>query len=392
MNDLKKTEQDFTKVVVIDRKHFDFLINAITKRGYKVIGPKVHDRAIIYDTIRNSSDLPLGWSDEQNSGKYRLLNQSNQALFGFNSTPHSWKSLLHNPKSLWWKSKREGNKFTIIPEAAENQNFAFLGVRSCDLNAISILDKVFINSPFNDHRYRNRRSNIFIAAVNCTQAGGTCFCYSMNTGPEITQGYDLVMTEVVNEERHYFVVSAGTPKGLEILNEIPCTEANIHEIETAASLVDKTKTKMGRTIDTTGIKQTLYNNSESPCWQEIAKRCLTCANCTMVCPTCFCSTVEDVTDLTGNQTERWRKWDSCFTMDFSYIHGGSIRPSVYSRYRQWLTHKFASWQDQFGTLGCVGCGRCITWCPAGIDVTEEINSLKISEQNNPSNILIKENL
>ncbi|MDI6767885.1 MAG: 4Fe-4S dicluster domain-containing protein [Bacteroidota bacterium] len=391
MSDLKKTDQDFTKVVVIERNNFDFLFDVLTKRGYHVIGPTLNEGAIIYDTIRNSNDLPLGWIDEQNSGKYRLLKQGNQALFGFNSTPQSWKPFLHKPRARLWQSKRDGNKFTIIPEAPENRKFAFLCVRSCDLYAISILDKVFIDSPFSDSQYRFQRSDIFIAAVNCTHAGGTCFCLSMNTGPEVTEGYDIVMTEVVENDRHYFVVSAGTPKGWEILHDIPYTEANTHDIETAARLVDKTKTEMGRAIDTTGIKQMLYNNSESPRWQEIARRCLTCANCTMVCPTCFCSTIEDVTDLTGDEAERWRKWDSCFTMDFSYIHGGSIRPSVFSRYRQWLTHKFAAWQDQFGTFGCVGCGRCITWCPVGIDVTEEINSIKNSEQNNPSNILIKEN-
>lgn len=100
--------------------------------------------------------------------------------------------------------------------------------------------------------------------------------------------------------------------------------------------------------------------------------------------------IEDVTDLTGQQAERKRKWDSCFTLDFSYIHGGSIRPSVYSRYRQWLTHKFASWQDQFGTSGCVGCGRCITWCPVGIDVTEEITAIRAIDNTQQSNILTKE--
>jgi len=141
---------------------------------------------------------------------------------------------------------------------------------------------------------------------------------------------------------------------------------------------------MGRTIDTTDVKSLLYRNSENSRWLETAKRCLTCANCTMVCPTCFCTTIEDVTDLTGKEAERRRKWDSCFTLDFSYIHGGNIRSSAASRYRQWLTHKFAYWQDQFGTYGCVGCGRCITWCPVGLDITEEINSINETEKSNPS--------
>ena len=96
----------------------------------------------------------------------------------------------------------------------------------------------------------------------------------------------------------------------------------------------------------------------------------------MVCPTCFCTTVEDHSDLAGETAERVRSWDSCFTLDFSYVHGGSVRTETQSRYRQWMTHKLASWIDQFGTSGCVGCGRCITWCPVGIDITEEAAAIR----------------
>jgi formate hydrogenlyase subunit 6/NADH:ubiquinone oxidoreductase subunit I len=138
--------------------------------------------------------------------------------------------------------------------------------------------------------------------------------------------------------------------------------------------------QMGRVMDTSDIKELLYRNYEHPRWDNVAGRCLTCANCTNVCPTCFCTTVEDVTDLTGQQAERRRRWDSCFTMDFSYIHGGSIRASTKSRYRQWMTHKLATWIDQFGTSGCVGCGRCITWCPVGIDITEEVAAIRAGEE------------
>jgi sulfhydrogenase subunit beta (sulfur reductase) len=133
---------------------------------------------------------------------------------------------------------------------------------------------------------------------------------------------------------------------------------------------------MGRTLDTEGLKDVLSRNFDSLHWEEIAKRCLSCGNCTMVCPTCFCASVEDSSDLTGQKAERVRKWDSCFSRDFSYIHGGQIRSSVMSRYRQWMTHKLGYWQDQFGSSGCVGCGRCITWCPVGIDITEEARALR----------------
>ena len=138
--------------------------------------------------------------------------------------------------------------------------------------------------------------------------------------------------------------------------------------------------RMGRSLDPTDLRGLLARNLEHPRWDDVATRCLSCTNCTLVCPTCFCSSVEDVTDLAGEGAERNRVWDSCFSVDHSYIHGGSIRPSGRSRYRQWLTHKFGTWHDQFGTSGCVGCGRCITWCPVAIDVTEELAAIRADEE------------
>jgi formate hydrogenlyase subunit 6/NADH:ubiquinone oxidoreductase subunit I len=133
---------------------------------------------------------------------------------------------------------------------------------------------------------------------------------------------------------------------------------------------------MGRSLDTVGLKDLLYSSADSPVWDDVAQRCLACGNCTAVCPTCFCTTVEDVSDLTGDHVQRDRVWDSCFNADFSYLHGGSVRESTRSRYRQWMTHKLGSWHDQFGMSGCVGCGRCVTWCPAAIDITEEAAALR----------------
>ncbi|MBI3994646.1 MAG: 4Fe-4S dicluster domain-containing protein, partial [Nitrospirae bacterium] len=208
------------------------------------------------------------------------------------------------------------------------------------------------------------------------QAGGTCFCVSMKTGPRATAGFDLALTEVLESGRHTFTVEAGTERGAEVLRDLPHTEATEKDRAAVERIVAATASQMGRTLDTTDIKNLLYQNLEHPRWDEVATRCLSCANCTMVCPTCFCSTVEDVTDLTGEHAERWRKWDSCFTSDFSYVHGGTVRPSVKSRYRQWMTHKLATWIDQFGTSGCVGCGRCITWCPVAIDITEEVRAIR----------------
>jgi ferredoxin len=362
--------------VIVQLQHLQRLFKVLKEKGYQVLGPTIREGAVVYDELTSVDALPAGWTDKQEGGTYRLAKRQDQALFGYVVGPHSWKKFLHPPMLRLWQAKRTGKGFQILSENEKSPKYAFIGVRSCELHAIAIQDKVFMRGQFVDPTYQQRRENTFIVAVNCGQAGGTCFCVSMNTGPKATFGFDLALTEVLQNCQHYFVAEVGTDKGEEALRRIPHQRATKEEQEAAERIVAETTKQMGRTMDTTGIKELLYRNYDHPRWDEVANRCLACANCTMVCPTCFCTTVEDVTDLTGEQAERWRKWDSCFTMDFSYIHGGSIRSSAKARYRQWMTHKLATWVDQFGTSGCVGCGRCITWCPVAIDITEEVHAIR----------------
>ena len=364
---------------VLERGDFQQLFNSLINRGYRVLGPTLREGAIVYDSITSTADLPAGWTDEQGGGRYRLHRRNDEAVFGYAVGPHSWKKFLHPPIVRLWQAKREGGRLEIQAEPQEITKVAFLGVRSCELHAIAIQDRVFIGGQQVETGYESRRKQVFIVAVNCGQAGGTCFCASMNTGPRTTSGFDLALTEIMEDNRHYFLVEAGTDAGADVLRELPHRVADSFEEQAAERLCTKTAETMGRKMETADLKEILYRNYEHPRWNNVAARCLTCGNCTMVCPTCFCTTVEDVTDLKGEHAERWQKWDSCFTMDFSYIHGGSIRATPKSRYRQWMTHKLATWFDQFGTSGCVGCGRCITWCPVGIDITEEVAAIRNSE-------------
>lgn len=368
---------------IIERNALDALFDALRRRGFpEIIGPRVRDGAIVYDSLRSSRDLPQGVTDEQKKGAYRLQKRADKALFGYVVGPHSWKQFLHPPMLRLWRAQRTSEGFHMAPESDDVPPRALLGVRACELYALAIQDKVFMGGSYVDPAYRARREKVFIIAVNCGQAGGNCFCTSMNTGPRATGGFDLALTEVAEGERHYFIVETGSERGAGIVQEIPHQEASAEDLGKIDEVVARAAQQMKPKLNTDGIKELLYRNTDNPRWEEVAGRCLSCANCTMVCPTCFCTTVEDVTDLTGEHAERWRKWDSCFTMDFSYIHGGSVRPSVKARYRQWLTHKLASWIDQFGVSGCVGCGRCITWCPVGIDLTEEVQAMRENETPN----------
>jgi len=370
------------KTFIFDRSELDHLVEILQRRGYKIIGPTVRDSAIIYEELTSTADLPMGWTDEQTNGTYRLKSRADNAVFGWSVGPHSWKKFLFPPiqKIFATHKSTKGidlpNSKTHKTQETVSTRYAFFGVRPCDLQAITIQDKVFLGGPFIDPVYERKRTGNFIVAVHCGQAGGTCFCASMGTGPKATAGYDLALTEVLNGTRHYFVAEVGSDAGSDVLKNMKCVKASDEHIMAANEMTEKAAKHMGRAIDTSDLKTILYQNSEHPRWERTAARCLTCANCTMVCPTCFCATVEDVTDLAGKEADRMRKWDSCFTLDFSYIHGGSVRASAKARYRQWMTHKLASWVDQFGTFGCVGCGRCITWCPVGIDITEEARVIR----------------
>jgi formate hydrogenlyase subunit 6/NADH:ubiquinone oxidoreductase subunit I len=361
---------------VIDRQAMATLLVSLREHGYTPVGPTVRDGAIVYDELESDADFPIGWTDVQEAGSYRLERRDDEALFGYVVGAHSWKKFLFPPATRLFRTTLTSNGLEIDSDTEPAPRYAFIGVRACELAAIAVQDRVFMEGAHVDPTYRTRREGALLIAVNCGQAGNTCFCVSMETGPKTQTGFDLALTELLDAGRHEFVVEVGTDRGREILEAVPHRPATDEDLEAAGRAVERASGQMGRHLDTTDIKKLLYENHDHPRWDEVASRCLTCANCTMACPTCFCSTVEDVTDLTGRHAERWRKWDSCFTLDFSYIHGGSVRVSARSRYRQWMTHKLASWIDQFGSSGCVGCGRCITWCPVGIDITEEVAAIR----------------
>jgi sulfhydrogenase subunit beta (sulfur reductase) len=357
----------------LERGAFDGLFAALRLRGWTVVGPTVRDDAIVYGEIASAADLPEGWTDEQDGGLYRLRRRDDAALFGYNVGPHSWKSFQLPPSSRLWRARlrADGGLGGFEVPADEAPRYAFLGARSCELHAMGILDHVLGGRGTED---------VFIVAVQCGQAGGTCFCASMDTGPTATEGFDIALTEVIDGDRHYFVAETGSGRGAEVMAELTHTPAGPAEREAAAGAHARAAAGMGRELDTDGIKELLYRNYENPRWQEVADRCLSCGNCTMVCPTCFCTSVEDTTDLAGDSVERTQKWDSCFTVDYSHIHGGAVHATTKARYRQWMTHKLATWFDQFGSSGCVGCGRCITWCPVGIDITEEARAIRAGEE------------
>ncbi len=370
---------EITQRAALMRSGLQALLEELKRRGYRVVGPVVRDGAIVYDDLNAVTELPRGWTDEQKGGHYRLVPRNDDALFGYAVGPHSWKKFLHPPLLNLWRARRDAQGVSVEPEQAPRERFAFIGVRACELRAIAIQDRVFLGGAHVDPHYQSRREGAFLVALNCSHAGGTCFCVSMSSGPKAESGFDLALTELLDGGEPVFVVEAGSDAGRSVLAALPHREASREEMAAADAVIARTAASMGREMRADDVKDLLLRNLEHPRWNDVADRCLTCGNCTLVCPTCFCTSVEDTSGLAGHEFSRSRRWDSCFTMDFSYIHGGSVRATAHSRYRQWMTHKLATWFEQFGSSGCVGCGRCITWCPVGIDITEEVRAIRDSE-------------
>jgi formate hydrogenlyase subunit 6/NADH:ubiquinone oxidoreductase subunit I len=366
---------------VIDKPALDALIAALREDGFCVVGPRSADGAIVYEPIDGLADLPVGLDDEQDGGRYRLRETGSDRLFDYVVGPHSWKRWLFPSKEKVFAARRTPDGMEIEPAPKPPQKLAFIGARPCELAAIAVQDRVFLEGQYRDAGYAARRRGLFVVAVNCAKPAQTCFCGSMGTGPRARRGFDLALTELGEDGHDGLFVEAGTAAGKSLLARVAHRKAETADLDAAMAGAERAAHSLSRAM-VADVAALLRRNLENPHWEEVAERCLTCTNCTLVCPTCFCHTVEDSTDLSGKAAERWRSWDSCFNLDFSYVHGGSIRREPASRYRQWMTHKLSTWHDQFGMSGCIGCGRCITWCPVGIDITQEARAIAASEGGN----------
>jgi ferredoxin len=356
----------------------DDLIAVLRADGYRVVGPVLRAGAISYAEIESAAELPVGWTDEQAPGFYRLHRRGDSACFGYAVGPESWKRELLPPRVRLWQATRDGDDLSVEDVERDAVPTAFLGVRACELAAIGIQDRVFLGGRFQDEDYRARRLQTFVVAVDCSDPSSLCFCGDMSSGPRVEGLFDLALTELLAGE-HRFVIRAGSDAGRSVLARLPVREADNEDLAAAERVVAHAAEQVHGRFDTTDLHDLLLRNLDSEHWERVAERCLTCGNCTLVCPTCFCTHIEDGSALDGSSAARTRVWDTCFSVQYAEMHGGNTRPAAASRYRQWLTHKLATWEDQFGTPGCVGCARCIAWCPVGIDIRAEAAVLRAEE-------------
>lgn len=375
---MPKQSPEIGATIVIPKPQFDTILKTLKGQDYQLEGPQVKDHTVILGPIENLADLPKGYTSQEEPGKYTLSSNGTENYFDVTSGPHTWKKYFFPPKTQLMVFQQDGDQKDWVTKSAEKEtpSYALIGVRPCDLAGIQIQDKIFLNGERCDPVYQERRKNALIVAVNCTEPCETCFCTSMGTGPKADYGFDLALTEL--DEK--FLIEIRSDKGQKALVGLDYESATEEYLREAKTVLDKAIGNIKLNLpDPEKLEVELLENLDHPEWDEVAARCLSCGSCTLVCPTCFCWDTTDKTFLPGDIVIRERSWDSCFNPDYSYVAHGNTRPNTRARYRQWLTHKFASWYEQNGSSGCVGCGRCLTWCPAEINHLEEIAAIRQGE-------------
>ena len=360
----------------LPKSDLDRLLTALKQQGYRVMAPVQRDITLMWDEIEAAADLPWGIAAEQSPGHYRLAKGDASRCFDATHGPQSLKPLTFAPRQKLGSARQTGKQAStgihIDAEQPVADAIAIIGARACDLAALAMQEKIFMQGAYPDPYFAARRKALFIIAVHCSRSDDTCFCAAMQTGPRARAGFDIAMSEL----DEIFLLEAGSKSGEAILEMLQLPAAEAAETALAEQQMLDCANSQKRSIDQAGLPEALYDAHNHPHWQDVAGRCLSCANCTMVCPTCFCHAVEEVPSLAGDESSRFRIWDSCFSPEHGYIHGKNMRPGTRERYRMWMSHKLAGWIGQFGSSGCVGCGRCISWCPVGIDITAEYAKLR----------------
>lgn len=334
------------KTVIVGKEEWAQFVQTLCG-NYKVFGPTSKGAGFTFQEIKDAKDLRLDYQ----------------------TTVLPPKKLLHQPFETMFHFTMDGNVTHAHPE---DDKQILLGVHPCDVHAIAILDKVYMDE-YPDPHYKQKRGNTIIIAMNCTTVGETCFCSSLGTGPALEKGYDVLITDLGQQ----YLLEAGSEVGEKLLSDAGLQEAPDSALVEKYHRVNEIAKKVEKNIGTDGLAELLHENFRHPVWDKLAQECLACGSCTMVCPTCFCYNVIDQVDLDLQQGKRQRVWDSCMLLDFGEVAmGGNFRKDRDARIKQRMYHKLKYMYEQFGMPGCVGCGRCINACIKKIDLTKAVEEIR----------------
>jgi len=313
------------------------------------------------------------------------VERNGRVLYEFVSDPHEANleyrgTTLLPPKRFFFPEKEilftyeieEGGEVRVYDRYSEVKGLrrVLVGVRPCDIRGLEVLDKVFIGE-FHDPYYAARRQGTLIVGLTCNEPTEYCFCAYTGSGPMIDSGYDLLMTDLGES----YLVEVGSEKGEKIvkLNLDLFKEATADDLRERTRILREVEGKIREQglPDLTKMYEPLVKLFNADLWREYGRRCVACGKCNFTCPTCRCFNVYDDPNLDLRSGKRVRVWDSCHFLSFTRVASGEVfRKERHSRVKQRIYHKYCYSIDEIGMISCVGCGRCIEVCSAGIDIRE----------------------
>ena len=308
-----------------------------------------------------------------------ITSDSQRLTFNFYNTDKSPKDIIFPQVEIMFTY--DGEK--IQPIEYKGKPTIIFGIRPCDTKSLLLLDKVFAAEKYKDTYWMERRTNTLVFALGCNNPLPTCFCNWLDGGPFNKEGADIFLTDIgdallvepCSRRGEKFIVN-----GDAIFDEI-CEKATKDDLKQAEKVEDKAKSMLGKLVDLSYLKRNLDSLWDDPIWDELSHKCLGCAACTYLCPTCHCFDIQDeeivVAGPTPAKGRRIRIWDSCmFALFTREASGHNPRPTTKERLRQRIMHKFSYFVEDFGNFACVGCGRCVRSCPVNVDIREIINTIK----------------
>lgn len=320
---------------------------------YKIFAPQRKDNAIVFDVMKNVNQVVLHYSNSVKPPKEIFFPQT-QTLFGYERSPEL--------------------KITDPPK--EPKKAMLWGVRPCDARSFLILDELFY-WDYEDDLYRNMRDKTVIIGLACTDPHHNCFCTSVGGKPHSKEGLDVLLTDL--GDRYY--VEILTKKGEEVIRKPKdlFTKATEKEKKLRDKIQSEAEGKVTKNVEVAGVKEKLDELFESDYWERRSATCVGCGICTYLCPTCHCFDITD--EDRGKCGRRIRTWDTCMVPEYTvHASGYNPRPGKKSRLRNRVFHKFNYYPKRFDKIACVGCGRCITRCPVGIDIVEVLEDVKEVEK------------
>lgn len=285
------------------------------------------------------------------------------------------KGILFPQSEVMFRYTREKGRVSSQSTEQVDKAMVLFGVRPCDVKAIGLLDFTFDGQDYKDVYFVNKRRNTIVIGLGCLSPRTTCFCTSFKIGPFSKEGSDLFLTDIGD----WWLIDALTKKGEELIKKGPFEDTTDEDLRLGEKVEEKALHKITSRVELNGLKEKLDQMVESPFWESLYEKCLGCAVCTYLCPTCYCFDIQD--EAVNSRGARVRNWDSCMFPLYSLeTSGHNPRPTGGERWRQRLNHKFNYYVELHNQPACVGCGRCILNCPVNIDIRNVVAEALAWEQ------------